>query len=245
VTASPGLTTSAVLELVDSGSGLDAAQRGSLLLEAARPDAARASLGRVGLGARDVALVDLRCATFGPTVPARVRCPRCETLLGTEIARDELVPDSCMEYVELQVGEHAIAARSPDGAALLRAAAAGYVEGARESLIRDCVLEASAGGEAIDPLELPEDVIAAVGEAIVAADPATEMRIDLACATCGLDWTPVLDIALFFWAELTASSIQILDDVHILAGGYGWSEPEVLALSARRRRSYVDRLTRD
>jgi hypothetical protein len=38
--------------------------------------------------------------------------------------------------------------------------------------------------------------------------------------------------------------VQVLDEVHELASAYGWSEEEILGLSSRRRRQYVERLTR-
>ena len=44
----------------------------------------------------------------------------------------------------------------------------------------------------------------------------------------------------FLWAEIHAWAQQLLRDVHTLAIAYGWSETEVLALPAARRRAYLD-----
>src|SRR6185436_14256849 len=107
-------------------------------------------------------------------------------------------------------------------------------DGARSSLIESCIVEALVGGRVVDALDVPDDAIEALGDALVAADPALELRVELACAMCDQRWSPVVDPALYFWQELAAAGTQILDDVHALAVGYGWSEAEVLELSARR-----------
>ncbi|MFL5912227.1 MAG: hypothetical protein ACJ768_16840 [Gaiellaceae bacterium] len=248
---SSALTSAGVLELADAGSGLDAAERGLLLLEAALPEGSRIGAASLALGARDAHVLALRCGTFGDSLGARVSCPECGMLLAAEIERHELgmhVPegdDALSRSVQVESGDFSVEARTPDGRTLLAAAAAVDVDAARQSLIRDCVGEARGPGGAIDPLSLPDEVLAAVGEAIVSADRQSEVRVELECAGCAHEWSPVLDIALFFWQELSATSVQILDDVHQLAIGYGWSEPDVLALSARRRRRYVERLLGD
>ena len=53
-------------------------------------------------------------------------------------------------------------------------------------------------------------------------------------------WLESLDIGSFVWHELTAWAQRAMDDVHVLARAYGWSESEVLALSAWRRQRYVE-----
>ena len=239
-----GLSAAELLELADAGASADVAQRGLLLLEAAGGDGDALA---IGLGARDAAVLELRCATFGDTLPARISCPACGMLLSTEIARAELggpglsgVGGVC--EVRVVAGDIVVEARTPDGAALARAAAEPDVDGARRSLIESCLVAAHRGEEVVEPLALPEGVLEQVGDALLEADPRSEMRVDLTCAGCSHAWAPVLDPVLFFWRELAATSVQIIDDVHQLATGYGWSEEEVLRLSSRRRRRYVERL---
>jgi hypothetical protein len=242
------LAAADVLEIVDAGGERDAAQRGLLLLERARPDHPAERLAGATLGFRDAQLLALRCGTFGDPLAGRVRCPACELLLAVDVGRAELErlaaggePEPGDAF-EIECGDVVVTARPPDGHALRAAAAQEDVDGARRSLIGSCVLEARSGKRKLDVGSLSDEVLEQVGEAIVAADPQSEVRIELTCAGCGHEWMPVLDIALFFWRELSAASVQILDDVHQLATGYGWSEEEVLRLSSRRRRRYVERL---
>ncbi|MCW2524300.1 MAG: hypothetical protein JWO63_2635 [Frankiales bacterium] len=241
-----GLSPTELLELTDAGAASDSAERGLLLLAAARPDLSADALEGFGLGARDAWVMDLRCATFGDELSGRVACPACATSLAVAISRDEIGLEpgeqGAAVPVWVELDGTVVEARTPDGSALLAAAAQPDVEAARRSLIASCVVQASAASGAIAPLDLPAAVLEAVGEAILAADPGAEVGVPLDCAVCAHRWTPVLDPVLFFWAELHAAGTQLLDDVHQLAAGYGWSEPEVLRLSASRRRRYVDRL---
>ena len=51
-----------------------------------------------------------------------------------------------------------------------------------------------------------------------------------------------LDVPGLFWIELRSLARRLLSDVHELASRYGWSESEILGLSARRRRAYIERV---
>jgi hypothetical protein len=44
------------------------------------------------------------------------------------------------------------------------------------------------------------------------------------------------------WEEIASRAQRLMDDVHVLAQGYGWTEPEVLALSDARRTAYLERV---
>jgi hypothetical protein len=48
------------------------------------------------------------------------------------------------------------------------------------------------------------------------------------------------DIVSHLWTELDAWARRMLREVHALAATYGWSEAEILRMSATRRRAYLD-----
>jgi hypothetical protein len=246
--AQVGLTAAQLLELVDAGTGENAAARGRLLGAAAsgRPGD---GVDRLSLGGRDAWILALRCATFGDVLPARVVCPDCGLMLSVKVPRAAVSrqepPDDEDEQpiVHVEHGSLAVEARSPDGAVLAAAARCLDVESARLALIRGCVLSAWRDGEPVDPDALDHDALQRIGEAILESDPQAEVGVTMTCASCGHQLGAVLDIAEFFWREVSATSVQLLDEVHQLAIGYGWSEEQVLRLSSRRRREYVERLT--
>jgi hypothetical protein len=71
------------------------------------------------------------------------------------------------------------------------------------------------------------------------ADPLAEVLVSLTCPECGTAFDADVDIASFVWSEVEARALRVLHDVGVLAGAYGWSEPEVLALSEPRRAAYL------
>ncbi|MFE6990250.1 hypothetical protein ACFVFN_19020, partial [Streptomyces pharetrae] len=79
-----------------------------------------------------------------------------------------------------------------------------------------------------------------IAEAAEAADPAADVTLNVACPECGRATRAELDIASYLWTELDAWARDLLLDVHLLATAYGWSEPEILALSPLRRRYYLE-----
>jgi hypothetical protein len=243
-----GLSAAQLLEVIDAATDGDAASRRTVMLAAAAPDLSDQRLDELTLGARDARILDLRCTTFGETLRGRVTCPACGLSLTVRIPRHEVTRSDRSEPaspVRFEEESLVIEARSPDGPILAAAARSDSEEDARRALIAGCVTVSGADGAVLDPSELDEALLERIGEAILAADPQAEVGVTMGCAGCGTEWTAILDIAEFFWRELSATGVQLLDEVHQLAIGYGWSEEQVLRLSSRRRREYVERLAGD
>lgn len=94
------------------------------------------------------------------------------------------------------------------------------------------------GGALVDVL--PPSVQRRIAEAAETADPAADVTLNINCPECGTATRAELDIASYLWTELDAWARDLLLDVHLLATAYGWSEPEILALSPLRRRYYLE-----
>ncbi|MFB6893102.1 hypothetical protein ACFCX4_27750 [Kitasatospora sp. NPDC056327] len=122
----------------------------------------------------------------------------------------------------------------------LAAAEQAPADEARAVLLERCVLTAEHGGEPVTARQLPEPVQRRMAEAAAAADPCSDVRLNLSCPGCGRPSLAELDIASYLWEELDDWARATLLDVHLLAAAYGWSEPEVLALSPLRRRHYLE-----
>jgi hypothetical protein len=244
-----GLSAAQLLEVIDAAAEGDAATRGRVLLAAAAPDLTEEGFDELTLGGRDARILELRCATFGDTLRGRVTCPACGLRLTVRIPRQEVSrrgpSDEAAPCIRIEEGSFVVEARSPNGRILAEAARCPTEESARQALISGCVSLTKTDGGAVDPFDLDDALLERIGDAIVAADPQAEVGVTMSCAGCGNEWTPVLDIAEFLWRELSHTSVQLLDEVHQLAIGYGWSEEQVLRLSSRRRREYVERLASD
>jgi hypothetical protein len=75
-----------------------------------------------------------------------------------------------------------------------------------------------------------------------AADPLAEIVLEFECPECKECFTETLDLASFLFSELDGRVRRLLLDVHTLAGFYGWSEAEILALSPARRNFYLQQV---
>ena len=87
--------------------------------------------------------------------------------------------------------------------------------------------------------ELPAAVIDQLQQDMAARDPGADLRIALTCPACGHGFDRRFDIAGHLWDALDDWAERTLAEVHALAGAYGWSEPQVLSLSAARRQRYI------
>lgn len=88
--------------------------------------------------------------------------------------------------------------------------------------------------------ELPAQAVAALEAALEAAEPLADAEVAFTCAGCGHGWTLVFEPASFLAEELAARARRLMAEVATLARAFGWSEAEVLALPAERRRVYLD-----
>jgi hypothetical protein len=242
------LTSAALAEVIDAGANADPATRAELILEQTLDPADVAALRGASLATRDAWLLRVRCASFGEVLPARLVCPACQSHLALEVPKSSIpLPEPSSRpaaRVRLEHDGLVIEAQVPDGAALAAAATEFDVAAAREVLIEHCVIDVQRDGRSLGPAALDQAAIAAVGQAILEAEPGVEPAIEVTCATCASTWSPVFDIGQFLWREVAAAGAQLLDEVHDLAMGYGWTEDLILRLSSRRRREYVDRLNR-
>jgi hypothetical protein len=63
------------------------------------------------------------------------------------------------------------------------------------------------------------------------------------CPYCAAEVPFAFDVPSFVLRELQLQASLVCEDVHWLAGHYHWSEHDILALPAWRRRRYVKMVT--
>ncbi|MGW1714730.1 hypothetical protein [Streptomyces sp. NPDC002156] len=148
-----------------------------------------------------------------------------------------VVHGSGASVVRVQQGGWDVEFRLPGVADLAAAARAVDPRGA---LLARCLVSAVHDGVAVAADELPGPVQRRIADAVEAADPGADLALNVACPECGAATRAELDIASYLWTELDAWARDVLLDVHLLATAYGWSEPEILALSPLRRRYYLE-----
>ena len=87
--------------------------------------------------------------------------------------------------------------------------------------------------------------LADIEQALEQADPLTALVLETACPSCGEAVRVALDLESHLLALLAGEQPRLLEEIHRLASAYHWSEADIVALPATRRRAYLDRLDRD
>lgn len=231
--------------------GLDRqpSRRALALLAAAWPQLAPAQLAALPVGARDARLLRLRRALFGEAVAAMAQCPACGERLDVAFAVGDVCPQAgtagddeppdAGPYL-LRTDGYEVSYRVPTSADLLELAPLDDAGAQQAALLQRCVDAVRHHGAAVAPDSVPAAIADAIADAMAQADPLASIELALNCPACGHGWLSLLDIAAFLWREVDAWARRTLFDVHTLARAYGWSEAQVLSITARRRQLYLD-----
>jgi hypothetical protein len=215
--------------------------RALTLWEAACPGSSRDALAALSIGKRDAGLLTIREWIFGSRIDCVVVCPSCGEALdlsfNASAIRTPQAPEGAGE-LGLSCSGFELTLR-PLNSADAAAAAECETGQQRRRLFECCITSARRNGQPVDRRNIPDGVMDAAGKLLAEADPQASVQLDVSCTTCAHRWQPALDIVSFLWSEVEAWAFRILREVHALASAYGWSEPEILALSPARRRFYL------
>jgi hypothetical protein len=259
-------STAALLDAWEHGRDASPGERGLILLGVAHPEASASNLSDWPVGRRDAALLAFSERLFGPRLPAQAHCPRCAALLELEVDIARLAAaasrDAANAFV-FESGGFRVTWRLPNAGdlAMLGRRTSDRADDAPTDrwLLDRCIVAVECGDATDDaepeaasalavtaaqPIRIPAEIAAALAsemtETIAAADPLAEIALELACPDCAATWSAPFDIVRFLWSEVDAWAARTLDEVHVLASRYGWSEGEILALSPQRRQHYRD-----
>jgi hypothetical protein len=212
-----------------------------MLMTAVSPETDSGALAHWNIGRRDHLLLNLRDAMFGAEIHCLTECTHC----GEPIELDFRIDDIRVPHAEPGRSYHAAADgyevrfRLPDSTDLLALESDGPTQAERQLLAR-CVLDAWTQEGDVEVSALPEAVLSAVSQSMSEADPQAEVLLEVSCPACSRVSPAPFDIVSHLWAELDAWARRLLREVHALAAAYGWSEAEILRMSAARRRAYLD-----
>jgi len=208
----------------------------AVLLAAAAEGSTPAAVSALPVGRRNRALYTLQAELFGTVLDGVASCPECATQVELSLDCERLLASISDPAPQVLVDEGGRRHRfrtptSADLAAILAIESAADAGETVLPLLRRCLLEGSDDAFAADP----SPVLSAWDE----ADPLADVVLAMACPHCGHRWDEPMDIAGFLWFELDTWCRSTLVDVHELARTYGWTEPDVLALSPWRRQCYL------
>ena len=191
---------------------------------------------QLSAGDRDQLLAALHRALWSDRIVSTLSCPACGAAYDVSFELSAL-QRSLAEQSEPATVEAARALRTTAGerfelsavdreeAAALRGPSAGAA----------WLAAAVTGAADADP--------DAVGPRLDAVAPIIDVDLDTRCAECEHPQLARFDLQGFVLQRLLDERDGVLDDLHALAAGYGWSLPDILALPRSLRRSLVQRLT--
>lgn len=261
----PAMNAASLLAVWEKGACLPPIRRALHLLATGWPEFSPDEWAHASIGVRDERLLALREELFGSQLEATTACPKCGERIETSFTLDNIrlpspprtsdereheTMEAARELprlgdptlpparVKVQAGGYQVECRVPTSADLLEVTKG--ADGGRDRLLERCVQVARRGNGTLAARELPEEVIQAITEEMVKADPQADIQIELACPACRHCWLMGFDILSYLWTEIDDWAQRVLREVHSLAIAYGWSEREVLEMSARRRQSYLD-----
>jgi hypothetical protein len=238
------VNASALLAAWEQGICQPLLQRALTLLATAWPATSPEDWAHNSIGQRDERLLTLREQLFGPALETVAVCPQCAQQLELSFSTQDIrtaAPALPASDPSLRVAAHGydVQCRLPTSADLIEIARHALTAD-RSTLLQRCVQEVRCGDLVTDVALLPDAVVEAVIEEMAKADPQADVQVALTCPACRHQWSMSFDILSYLWSEIDDWAQRLLRDIHALASFYGWSEGEILALSARRRRLYLE-----
>jgi hypothetical protein len=185
-------------------------------------------------GGRQAALLRMYAAQFGDRLDGVAACPTCGVRVDVSVPVAELVAGTppAEAVAPIAVDGRLVHWRLPDGDDLAAAAGCPDPSSGALLLLTRCVTDASLA-------DLPNDARTELARRVATADPFLDISLDMTCPDCGAHWDSPLDIGAFVASALHVTALRLLAEVSELAIAYGWTEPEVLALSPARRSAYL------
>jgi hypothetical protein len=234
---------SQLLNVWEQGRSQTQVQRAFSLLALALPGQPTDELGGFSIGRRDRELLGLREQLFGSRLASAATCPSC----GLEIEMDFSVSDIRITPVpdpghlhSLQIDGYDMSFRLPTCGDLSALTPNTDAREGKTLLLERCIAEIRVKNETLPAAMLPETIAHALSERMAQLDPQGDIQLTLSCPKCDHQWVSPLDIVSYLWREIHAWAARTLREIHTIAAAYGWNEAEILALSPRRRQTYLE-----
>jgi hypothetical protein len=216
----------------------------------------REAVRSLTVGDREALLLQLRRATWGDRLQCVLTCPSpgCGQKLDVDLKVSELLLPAygeARERYDATLGRadvsSAVRFRLPNGwdqeaAAVL--ALSSDVGAAVDRLLERCV-ESVVSGDGSPVEEFPPSLVEPLSARMAELDAQAELILDVTCTECGHAFPAAFDAAGFLFQELQGGLRRLYHEVHLLAFHYHWSPSDILALSAGKRRRYIELLEQE
>ena len=231
----PVMDAQSLLVCWERGRSRHPLDRAVLLHAAAVPSQDADSLPDRPLGERNAALLRLHEQLAGDALQSSVDCPECHERLEFALSSSTLRARAVAAPPHVRVGD--VTVRVPTTRDLASIANEPDEAVAARTLLQRLISQEVVAEHSFDAPTLDQ-----LTRALEDADPCADLTVDSTCPACGHAWNAPLDVAAFLWEEIDVRARRLLDEVHVLAHAYGWTEREILRLSDARRGAYLERV---
>jgi len=202
---------------------------------------------------REFLILKLREITLGKKLNAVLVCgdPKCAESMDIALNLDDLTPAAKpvnRRVFKLEIRESetnfAIEFRLPKGSD--QEAGADWkledAEAAVRRLLARIILRINEVSSVDDQTvkALPARVLREFEQRMEELSPLVSIDLNVTCVECGRPSLTPVDLTSFFLDELQQSHRVLEREVHFIAWHYHWPEREILALTRRKRRRYID-----
>lgn len=244
------LSSSDLLQIWERGAAKTSIKQALIILETVFPQVPGDLLAKLNVGQRDLCLLHLRTLTFGSRLNGLAECPACHQRLELDFSAYDLLgssphlPDletlaSYDDEMVFLMNNYQVSFRLPNSADLADLENKKDLQSGRQRLLEVCILSARCGDTPVSSRELPNEVLNGIVERMGNSEPLVDLTLSASCPTCEHRWEIIFDVVSFFWGEIQAWAARLMREVHALAMAYGWRESDILAMSAWRRRKYL------
>lgn len=217
------------------------------------------------VGDRDYLILKLRRITFGSRVELILTCPRPECARKMDIDFDlDSIPverrpirpfytatlsDEAALTDDRGLPRREILFRIPNGGD--QEAARGWFgigpEAMFRRLLERALLEVGETGGRIagQVSNLPERAMKEIAAAMERHSPQVQTELGARCPECGDEFTYDFEVAPFFLEEIFRGRARLEREVHLLGFYYHWPLREILRMTRRKRRRYLQLLTEE
>jgi hypothetical protein len=189
------------------------------------------------LGTTSALVARVYAESFGDTVDGVLTCGVCDERLEVTLSLDvfRITPEGPdrTTVVPREAGG-AVVVRCPTTRDLLAVAAE---PDPAVGLLARCVT--SVDGAAVDPGSLDTGTMAAVDAAAEDLAGSAAVLLRSACPHCGSEVSADVDVPGLLWQRVAEAVPVVLAEVAELAASFGWSEADILAMTATRRNAYL------
>lgn len=223
-----------ILALWERGLTRHPIDRALLLCAWARPDLPSSSFPDLPLGTINRVLLRLRETCFGPRIIACIDCEHCGTRMEIALDTGQLLAGINEDDTPSEFEISSLRFRVPCSRDLAAVSGERDIKAAAVKLLERCCIAHP------EKMETGFANMLAEAEAIMEdLDPAADINLALSCEDCGHSWLADFNIGTLLWDEIDVRARALLAEVHSLAQAYGWTEPEIFALSPQRRAAYL------